>query len=95
MIRDHSWREASEPHWLWLVGSLVAPTALLIVSLLGLGRGSFVSTGIAAAIAMIAVLVSLGFAGAALLRRSRKAIAITAAGTALTLLGYWWLHWVS
>ena len=95
MIPDQSWREASEPHWLWLLGSLVAPTVLLVVSLLGLGRGSFVSADVAAIIALFAVITALSFAGAALIRRSRAAIAITVTGAALTLLGFWWLHWVS
>ena len=95
MIEDHSWREASEPHWLWLAGSLVAPISLLLLSLLGMGRGSFVSADVAAVIALLAVITAVGFAGAALVRRSRIAIAITAIGTALTLLGFWWLHWVS
>ena len=95
MIPDHSWCEASEPHWMWLLGSLVAPTSLLLFSLLGLGRGSFVSADIAALIALIAVTVAVAFAGAALIRRSRTAIAITCTGAILTLLGFWWLHWVS
>ena len=95
MIDDHSWREASEPHWLWLLGSLVAPTSLLLFSLLGLGRGSFVSADVAAIIALVAVITSVTFAGAALVRRSRLAIAITAIGASLTLLGFWWLRWVS
>ena len=95
MIPDHSWRAVSEPHWMWLLGSLVAPMSLLLLSLLGLGRGSFVSTDIAALIAPLAVIIALTFAGAALIRRSRIAIAITGTGAVLTLLGFWWLHWVS
>jgi hypothetical protein len=95
MIPDGSWREASEPHWLWLLGSLVAPMSLLVVSLLGLGRGSFVSADAAVMIALFAVITAVSFAGAALIRRSRTAIAITMTGAAITLLGFWWLHWVS
>lgn len=95
MIPDRSWRDVSEPHWVWLLGSLVAPTSLLLVSLLGLGRGSFVSADAAAMIALFAVVTALSFAGAALIRRSRVAILITMTGAALTLLGFWWLHWVS
>lgn len=80
---------------MWLAGSLVAPISLLLLSLLGLGRGSFMSADVAALIALIAVLTAVGFAAAALIRRSRIAIAITTIGTAFTLLGFWWLHWVS
>lgn len=80
---------------MWLLGSLVAPTSLLLVSLLGLGRGSFVSTDVAAMVAIFAVVTALSFAGAALIRRSRLAILITMTGAALTLLGFAWLRWVS
>jgi hypothetical protein len=95
MIPDHSWRQTTEPHWMWLFGSLIAPASLLLLSLLGLGRGSFVSADIAAMVALIAVVIALAFVGIALVRRNRIAVAITAVGASLTALGFWWLHWVS
>jgi hypothetical protein len=84
-----------DPHWFWIVGSMVIPFAMLVTAVLGLGRGSFISTGVAAATPLAAVLLSLGVMCMALLRRRRVPIAIASAGFLLTTLGYWWLHWVS
>ena len=89
------WRDLYEPHWIWLAGSLVIPAALLVFSVLGLGRGAFISSDVAGAFPLVALVLSLALACAALLRGRRVPLAITCVGLMLTLIGFWWLRWVS
>ena len=89
------WRDRYQPHWVWAAGSLVIPAALLIISVLGMGRASFVSTAVAALVPNVALILALALAGAALVRGRRVPIVITLVGLLLTLAGFWWLRWVS
>jgi hypothetical protein len=89
--RDRDYR----PHWAWFVGSLVGPAGLLLTSLLGLGNESMVSLDVAAILPAIAVLISLGVVGAALIYRRRLPLRIATAGFLLTSIGFLWLYWVS
>ena len=87
-------RERDEPHWVWLLGSLIAPLTLLAVSLAGMGRGSLISTGVAVTVPNVALLTSAVVAGVALFRGRRLPILITLIGCALTAAGFFWLRWV-
>ena len=88
-------RERYEPHWVWLLGSLVAPMALLVVSLVGMGRGSLVSTGVAVMVPTIALTTAAVMTGAALIRARRVPIVITLVGLSLTAAGFLWLRWIA
>ena len=89
-----AYRERAQPHWLWVIGAVLVPLALLLVSVLGLTRGSFVSTDVAAVVPSVALAVSIGVTGVALARRSRAALIIAVFGLLLTVLGVLWLRWV-
>ena len=89
------WRDTYQPHWVWVAGSLVTPALLLLLSVLGMGRASFVSTAVATVVPSVALLLSVALTGAALLRGHRIPIVITMVGLMLTLAGFWWLRWVS
>jgi hypothetical protein len=89
------WRDLYQPHWIWAAGSLAIPAVLLAVSMLGMGRASFVSTAVAAVLPSVALMLALALAGAALVRGRRVPIVITLAGLMLTFAGFWWLRWVS
>lgn len=96
MVRDRhiDFSERAQAHWIWVIGALLVPFALLLVSMLGMPRGSFVSTEVAAAVPLVALVLSLGVLGIALAMRRRAAIAVTVAGVVLTVLGVLWLRWV-
>jgi len=87
--------ERAQPHWVWAVAAVVIPGTLVMISLLGLGHGSFVSAGVAAALPGLAVVIALGVLVAAILHRRRTPMRIAAFGLFLTLLGFGWLHWVA
>lgn len=88
-------RERYEPHWVWLLGSLVAPMALLVVSLLGMGRGAIVSTAVAMVVPNVALATAAAVSAAACIRGRRVPILITCVGLGLTLVGFLWLRWVA
>ena len=87
--------DRAQPHWVWVVAAVVIPGTLVMISLVGLGRGSFVSTSVAAALPGLAVVIALGVMAAAILHRRRTPMRIAAFGLFLTLLGFGWLHWVA
>ena len=84
----------AQPHWVWFVAAVVIPGTLLMISLLGLGRGSFVPVSIAAALPGVAVIIALGVLAVAALYRRQTPMRIAAFGLFLSLLTFGWLHWV-
>ena len=88
-------RERYEPHWVWMLGSLVAPMVLLVVSLLGMGRGSLVSAGVAMMVPNVALATAAAMTGAAIIRGRRVPIVITLVGLAMTAAGFFWLRWIA
>jgi hypothetical protein len=95
MDMDTGRSERAQPHWVWVVAAVVIPITLVMISLLGLGRGAFVSTSVAAVLPQLAVIIALGVLAVALLHRRRTPMAIAAFGLFLTLLAFGWLHWVA
>jgi len=87
--------DLAQPHWTWALFFVVVPLALTIVGFFGLWSRSFVPFGVAASSPRLGLALALAGFAAALVRRKRTAIAITAVGLALSSVGYLVLFWLS
>jgi hypothetical protein len=87
-------RNEYQPHWVWFVAFVVAPLSLLLISVVGIEPGSLVPLGLAATAPGVALGLAASGMAAALLRRRKAPIQISAVGLSASLAGYllhWWL----
>ena len=92
--RADRWSE-SRPHWLWAVVFIVAPFALITISVLGIEIGSIIPFGLAETAPKVAVVMScIGMAVSLSLGR-RVLIAIAAIGLSISVGGLLVLLWVT
>ena len=92
--RADRWSE-SRPHWLWAVVFIVAPFALITISVFGIEVGSIIPFGLAETAPKVAVVMScIGMAVSLRLGR-RVLIGIAAIGLTISVGGLLMLLWVT